>query len=216
MVVDHQDRGRQQAERHAGEQRERIPAADLHGIAAGHGDRSEEDEDQQIAQAEIAQRPGPAGVGDRAEHPGQADRDDRPAAQRRQIAADRQHQQQHQQVGPPDQLGRDQPLLCHARRTAAGVGVGAVFPVVIVVGQVGRDLQQQGASERGERRQRPEAAHGESGGRSDDDRHRPGRQRARPDCLEPDLDHGSLFRLAKSGARFSRKALRPSCASSVM
>ncbi len=61
-VVDHQDRGGQQAHRHG--QRQRLPCEllGLHVVGAGHGHQAEEEEHEQLAEALVAVGPRPARV----------------------------------------------------------------------------------------------------------------------------------------------------------
>ena len=114
--------------------------------------------------------------------------------------------------------------------------VGAPPVVGEVVGEVREHLQEQGDGEAAERRVEPERRpDGQRGAEPDDDGRDRGRQRVRPDGQEPGAErggragrdrrargdasgvaHGRRGNLVKSGRRFSRNAVEPSCASSVV
>ena len=78
-VVDHQDRGRQQADRHR--QHERLPGEllALGEERAGHRDEAEEQEDEHLAEPLVAVRARAAGVEHAGEDRGDADQQQLPA-----------------------------------------------------------------------------------------------------------------------------------------
>ena len=103
-VVDDQDRGGEQADRHR--QRERLPAEvlDLHEERAGDGDDAEEQEHEQLAEALVAVRARAA----RVEHAGEDRRD--PDQQQLPAGDDDQVDAGTAPRAPNEHVGRDQHL----------------------------------------------------------------------------------------------------------
>src|SRR5262249_14363368 len=108
------------------------------------GDEAEEDEDEEIAEPVVAERPGAAGVepagGDRED----ADGDDRPAADRREREAEGHRDAERDPRRALDRRRLDQPALRHPPGTDP-LGVGAPLEVRVVVGEVGADLDEERA-----------------------------------------------------------------------
>ena len=210
-VVDHEDRAGQQADRHGEHERLPLELLDLDEVRAGDGDHAEEQEHEDLAEPLVAVRARPA----RVEHAGEdrrgADEQQLPAGGRDQVDAG-EHGDAERDVGRPQHLARrDEPARGDADRAEAVLGVGAAARVGVVVGEVGPDLDEQGADQRGEEGEDLERALG--GRQRGADEHRRDRrgQRPRPRGHQPDARGGGTLgdvhdrrgKREKSGARFA-------------
>ena len=149
-VVDHQDRGRQQADRDREPERQPVEVLELHVVRAVDGDQPEEQEHEQLAHAGVAVGPGPAGVEDARGDRGGADGDDHPAGDGRQVDPGDDRDAERQPGGVEHAARRDQPGRGDAHGAEAVGGVGAALGVGVVVGEVGADLDEDRADQRGD------------------------------------------------------------------
>ena len=127
------------------------------------------------------QRKWPAAVNHGADHGRYPDDQDWPAAHVNQVKADHRRQRKHQDQAQAQLFKRDQAAERHAQRPFAIGLVIALDEIVVIVGQVAGNLQQQRAGERRQRRKWPENTIADSQTDSDEYRTDGGRQCTRPD-----------------------------------
>ena len=214
----------------------------LHIGRARCGHETEEDEDEELAEAEIPVRSGASRVGPPRDAADEAERDEPPGDAGRQPQACQSSDTEGDQRGDLD-LADGRQLACHQPDGADPVLVRPAYPVRIVVDEVGADLDAQShdqrqngvqpgqlAVERCAHRCMADAGDLRRGDdevstrevarrRPDDDRDDRSRKGARARARHPQLErraHGRRGKREKSGARCSTKAFRPSCPSSVM
>ncbi len=106
---------------------------------------AEEEERQRVAKTVPRQRPGTGAVRDGADNGDGTDREDRPTADSYQIDTGRDREHQHDGEAAPDRCGREQPLGGTWRAEPLG-RIDASYEVVVVIGEVARDLQAEGGS----------------------------------------------------------------------
>ena len=204
-VVDHQDRGRQQADRDREHERLPVELLELGEERAGHGDEAEEEEDEHLTETLVPVRARAARVEHAGEDRGDADQQDLPTRGDDQVDAD-QHRQAERDVGRDQHLlGRDEAAGGHAHRAEPVLGVRAAPRVAVVVGEVRPDLDQQRAEQRGDERQGLEGPERGRVGRADQHGRRRRRQRPRPRGHQPDWRGLKVAsgNCAKSGVRLA-------------
>ena len=201
-----------------------LARAGLQQLRAAHGERSEEDEHEHLAEPVVGER----ARARRCTRPPRAMRAERRCrrwASRRARRAKRRaaRRRERRSRRAARHRVRREPARCTARSRSEAVGaVGAAPRVAPVVDEVGADLQEQRAGERAGRQ-------GPTAGAAARAR-RPPVPTATGTCGRPPASrgrvaaparparrrHGRRGKREKSGGRFSRNASRPSCASSVM
>ncbi len=177
---------------------------------------AEEQEHEHLAQALVAVRPWTAGVGDAGQDRRGADEQQLPAGDGYQVGAE-QHREPERHVGRDQHLlGWDEPARGDPDRSEPVLGVGPAPRVGVVVTQIGPDLDEDRAEQRGDEPKRVKDVL-EAGQRGADQHRGDGRgQRPRARRHQPDphpargrgggLRHGYGRRgnFEKSTGRFSR------------
>ena len=227
-VVDDQQARGDQPDRHG--QRERLPVEvlDLNEERPRHGDDPEEQEHEHLSQPLIAIRFRAARVEHAGQDRGRPDHEQLPPGHDDEVDAG-EHSDAEGEVGRDQDLtGRDEPAGRDPYRAKPVLGVGAPTRIGVVVGEVGADLDEHRADQRGDEPQRVEHVqvtrergtdqHGCDRRRQGPHArgHQPDANAARPGGLPCRCHHARRGNFEKSGLRFSRYALRPSCASSLM
>ena len=116
-----------------------------------HGYRSEEEEDEELAQSQVAERLGSRGVGHSSRDGEQTEhRQNRPTPPD-EIETGRRRRYQHRRRRHDHLPGWDETALRHTQRAQTILGVGAAPEIGDVVGEVCPDLQEERHGERRER-----------------------------------------------------------------
>ena len=152
QVVDDQDGGGEQAGAEADAEHQRRQCQRLQVVGGADRHRTEEHQHQQVAEAEVAERPRAAGVADRGRHAGNQQRRQRPSGSHYAGHPQDGSAGKHHQRAAEHLPWRNQTCLRHPRRADPIRRVGAVAGVRPVVVQVAAHLNQQRA---GQRHQRP-------------------------------------------------------------
>ena len=82
------------------------------------------------------------GIGHCADYGGQPDQNNRPSRNRHEVRAHEHSSRKYDEHSPPHFFWRDDPGLSHSRRADAFLGISTTNKVVVVVCEIGTDLNQ--------------------------------------------------------------------------
>src|SRR6266852_7038662 len=111
-----------------------MPRLDI--VGSPHGHETEECEDQDIAQSQIAQRPRAARIGISESQRAESDQDDRPSPHGYQINAEQESGDKAKEATGKHRRGRHQSALSDSNGSQAFGSVRSPFEVVVVVDEV--------------------------------------------------------------------------------
>ena len=157
QVVEDQDRRREETQPGAHEDADRCDAANLQVDGANGRDQAEEDEDEELAQTEVAIRPRTAGVKPARQQAGRSHHEQSPVDREADRKPRHSRDAERGDRGPAHLGGFDHAGGGRSEWTDAA-RVGAADVVRIVVGEVDPDLHAEGDDQRGEPRPPAQAA----------------------------------------------------------